>query len=303
MPSKSPERGSGGPATPTTTGTRARAPKPAAKLRAVGYVRVSTQGQAEKGMSLAHQRDRVHEYAKQRGLELVRVAEEAASGGVRDGEEFSWEHRPVLLALIDAAARREFDVLLVAKLDRLSRDYATLTVLERRLQRHGVEVVSAAEENGDGPVAEFIRGQLALVAQLERAMILERVSAGKAKRKAQGRHVHGRVPYGYRSEAGVLAPLSELVPVVRRIFERARHGDSPGQIARALNDEGVLAPQGSRWSEQGVRVILQNVAYAGERYGVKRAHEPIVSRRLFNAANAAMYARAERWRGRRTVRR
>ena len=74
-------------------------------------------------------------------------------------------------------------MLLVAKLDRLSRDYATLTVLERKLQRHGVEVVSAAEENGDGPIAEFIRGQLALVAQLERAMIVERVSAGKAKKK------------------------------------------------------------------------------------------------------------------------
>ena len=251
-------------------------------------------------MSLAHQRERIQEYARQRGYALLRIEEEAASGAVRIGEEFSWEHRPALLALMDAAAGGDYDVLLVAKLDRLSRDYATLTVLERRLQRSGVEVVSAAEENGDGPVAEFIRGQLALVAQLERAMILERVSAGKAKRKAQGRHVHGRAPFGYRSEGGVLSPIPELVPIVRTIFGRAKGGDSPGRIARALNEESIPTPQGgARWSEQGVRVILGNPVYAGERYGVKRAHQAIVSRRTFNAANAALRERARDWRRRR----
>jgi site-specific DNA recombinase len=270
--------------------------------RAIGYLRVSTAGQAERGMGLAAQRDSVEEYARAKGLHLVDVVEEAASGGVRDGEEFSWEHRPALLGVVDRAATGEFAVLVVAKLDRLSRDYATLTVLERRLQRSGVEVVSAAEESGDGPVAEFIRGQLALVAQLERAMILERVSAGKAKRKAQGRHVHGRVPYGYGSDGGVLSPVPETADIVRTMFERAKWGESPGQIARVLNRGDVPAPQGHRWSEQGVRVILQNVAYAGERYGVKRAHEPIVSRRLFNAANAALARRAAEWHERRTPR-
>lgn len=55
-------------------------------------------------------------------------------------------------------------------------------------------------------MAEFVRGQVALVAQLERAMIRDRLSAGKAKAKQAGRHIHGRVPYGYRSERGVLKP-------------------------------------------------------------------------------------------------
>ncbi len=125
-------------------------------------------------MGLEAQRDRVKEFAKTKGLDLIDVIQEAASGGVQNGEEHSWEHRPVLLELMDRAVAGGFDVLLVAKLDRLSRDYATLTVLERRLQKHGVDVVSVAEQNGDGALAEFIRGQLALVAQLERAMILMR---------------------------------------------------------------------------------------------------------------------------------
>jgi site-specific DNA recombinase len=255
--------------------------------RAVAYLRVSTQGQAERGMSLQSQRERVTEYARTKGWKLLDVVEEAASGGVKSGEEFSWQHRPGLLRILDRAERGELDVLLVAKLDRLSRDYATLTVLERRLQRHEVDVVSTAEENGDGPIAEFIRGQLALVAELERAMILERVSAGKAKKKQLGRHVHGRVPFAYTSEHGVLTPDPERASTVRRIFEEAKDGYTPGKIARGLNADLTPSPQGAQWSAKAVRRVLANPVYAGERYGVKRAHPAIVSRQLYNAVNRA----------------
>ena len=275
------------PAVPQGTAGRSAAPRSGKESprRAVAYLRVSTQGQAEHGMSLQVQRERIADYACSKGWTLLDVVEEAASGGVRGDKTLSYEHRPELLGLMERAERGELDVLLVAKLDRLSRDYATLTVLERRLQRHGVDVVSAAEENGDGPIAEFIRGQLALVAELERAMILERVSAGKAKKKQLGRHVHGRVPYGYQSERGILRPNPELTPIVRRIFNEARDGSSAGRIARGLNAEQIASPHGVMWSAKAIRRILRNPVYAGERYGVKRAHPHIVSRQLYNAVN------------------
>ena len=263
--------------------------------RAVGYLRVSTARQAERGMSLAAQRDRVESYAKSKRYTLLDVVEEAASGAVRDNEVHSWEHRPRLLALLERARAREFDVLLVAKLDRLSRDYATLIVLERRLQKAGVEVISAAEENGDGPIAEFVRGQLALVAELERSMILERVGAGKAKKKQLGRHVHGRIPYGYVSERGVLTIDEPRAEVVRRIFADVRAGDSPGRVARSLNAEGIPSPLSAQWSAKAVERVVENVAYAGERYGVKRAHPAVVSRRRFNEAAAALARRRGAW--------
>jgi hypothetical protein len=62
------------------------------------------------------------------------------SGGVQNGAEFSCEHRPVLLALIGRAGPGEYEVLLVARIDRLSRDHATLVVLGRRVERHSVSV-------------------------------------------------------------------------------------------------------------------------------------------------------------------
>ncbi len=261
--------------------------------RVIAYLRVSTALQRDEGLGLAVQRDRVEEYARAKGHELLEAVEEAASGGVRDGEEFSWEHRPVLLSLLDRAKAGEYDVLLVARLDRLSRDYPTLAVLERRLQRFGVEVVSTAEENGDGPMAEFVRGQVALVAQLERAMIRERLGAGKAKAKAQGRHVHGRVPYGYSSERGRLEPDEERAEVVRRIYADAIGGYTPGQVAKRLNRDGIVAPQGGAqgWSPAGVRVILTNAVYTGERHELKRAHPAILSRQTFNKAQSQLASR------------
>ena len=282
--------------TKTTSGPAKRRP-----LRAVAYLRVSTSGQAERGMGLQTQRDRVREHAAAKGYQLVSIVQEAASGGVQNGEEFSYEHRPVLLSLIGRAEAGDYDVLLVAKLDRLSRDFPTLAVLERRLQRFGVEVVSASEENGDGPLAEFVRGQLALVAQLERAMILERVAAGRAKRKAQGRHVQGTAPYGYRSAPAAnggrtLVPVTEGSPspidVVRRIFAAAKAGSTPGRIATDLNTDAIPGPTGKRWNRQTIRNVIENPAYAGERHGVKNAHEPIVSRRLFNASGAKLNSRS-----------
>jgi DNA invertase Pin-like site-specific DNA recombinase len=122
----------------------------------------------------------------------------------------------------------------------------------------------------------------------------ERLRRGKAAAKRQGRHVHGQAPYGYRSVRGRLETVPELVPVVRRIFERAKEGRTPGQIARELTEEGIPTATGRAraWSPRAVRNIILNPAYAGERYGVKRAHERIVTRQAWNKAQAAMRSRA-----------
>jgi hypothetical protein len=85
--------------------------------------------------------------------------------------------------------------------------------------------------------------------------------------------------------------VEELVPVVQRIYRDGGDGWTPGRIARALNRDGVPSAQGGEWKPQVVRPILTNPAYAGERYGVRNAHTPIVSRRPWNAAQAALAAR------------
>lgn len=277
--------------TPTTT---TEAPRHDRGARAVAYLRVSTAKQERDGMGLDVQRATVEEYATDHGLELLDVVVETASGGVQAGEVFSWEHRPALLAIIDRAKQeRDFQILLVPKLDRLSRDHPTLIVVERMLAQHGVEVVSASEQNGDGPIAALLRGQLALIAEFERAQIRERFAAGKARGKQHGRHVHGEHPYGFHapSRAGVLEPDPDTAPIVRRIFDLAAQGKNPSRIARVLNHEQIPSKRGKEWSRQAVHWIITNRAYIGEREGVKRAHEAIVSRKTFDDVQAQLAQR------------
>ena len=79
---------------------------------------------------------------------------------------------------------------------------------------------------------------------------------------------------------------------MQRIFRDARDGWTPGRIARALNRDSVPSAQGGFWKPQVVRSILTNPVYVGERYGVRNAHEAIISRRVWKAAQAALAARA-----------
>ena len=260
--------------------------------RAIGYLRVSTRGQAEKGMGLEAQRKRVLDYTSERGYELLEVVQEAASGAVQNGELFSHQHRPVLTSLIARAGRREYDVLLVASFDRLSRDYMSLLFLKRLLKTYGVETVSTLEENGNGDaVGELIERVIAAIHEFERKRLLERIKAGKERKRETGRGIGGTTPYGYTSRAGELSPASDLVAVVRRIFEQAKDGDTPGKIADSLNADAIPSPSGGSWNRTTVRNVIENPVYAGERYGVKKAHEAIVSRQLFNRANDALRAR------------
>jgi DNA invertase Pin-like site-specific DNA recombinase len=273
-------------------------------LRTIAYLRVSTVNQAERGMGLDAQRETVRQYASDERLELVELVEEAASGAAREGELFSLEHRPVLSELVARAERGNFDVLLVASLDRLSRDQVEQLYLKRLLARFNVSVVSAAgETNGNGDaIGELIERLIGAVHDFDRKRILERMQSGKREARRRGRQAEGYAPYGYRSvpaegggrtleavEAGDPSPSE----VVRWIFTQAKSGLSPGRIAAELNRKEIPPPRSREkgWNRQTLRNIIENPVFAGERHGVKRAHPAIVSRRLWNAAQAALRSR------------
>jgi site-specific DNA recombinase len=267
--------------------------------RAIGYARVSTQGQADRGMGLRAQVARIRELARDERLELAEIVQEAASAAVREGELTSLEHRPELNTLLRRAERGDFATLIVASFDRLSRDQLDAQLIKRWFGKYGVACVSAAgEANGaEGPLAELIDRILGAIHDFDRKRILERVRAGKDERRRQGRHVGGPVPFGYRvaaaSEGGkILEAIEELRPIVLRIFRDAARGLSPGRIAQALNDEKVRGPTHGEWQRQTVRNVIENRAYRGELHGMANAHEAIVSPRLWNAANRALKSRA-----------
>ena len=148
-------------------------------MRVALYARVST---VDKGQDPEVQLDDLREYAARRGFEVVAEFVDFASGA-RNG-------RPEYQRMFDAARKRRFDVLLVWRYDRFARSMQELVNALEEFRTVGIDFISY-RENADTTTAQgkLIFGIMARLAEFERALISERVRAGMARAKTQGKHV------------------------------------------------------------------------------------------------------------------
>jgi len=199
-------------------------------VRAIGYVRVSTEDQRQRGVSLAAQREQVRDFCKGRRWELVEVfADEGASGkgldraGLREARRALEEHRAA--------------VLVVTKLDRLSRSVRDIFALvEEEFTQNGASLVSIAE-NLDATTAmgKAFLGILAVLAQMERELISERTRGALAHIKREGRYL-GRVPFGKRLDRrGRLVTDREAAKALRRARRLRAKGASWREITERMD--------------------------------------------------------------------
>jgi site-specific DNA recombinase len=128
-------------------------------MRTALYLRVSTGRQAENDLSIPDQRRQAEAYCAAKGWTVVREFEERGASATDD-------KRPAFQDMIDAACRAEdgpgFDVVVVHSYSRFFRDAFKLEFYLRRLQKHGVRVVSMTQETGDDPMSQMVRKILAL---------------------------------------------------------------------------------------------------------------------------------------------
>lgn len=150
----------------------------------------------------------------------------------------------------------------------------------------------SVEDNFDGSTAmgRFAIGILTLIAELELERITENWDTANQKAVERGVHVSGTTPVGYRrDEKKRLAPVEPDASVVRDVFQRRAHGESWTALADFLSASGVKSSKGnSSWSVTGVSSLIRNRVYLGEArggsYNNPDAHEPIVTRAEFDAA-------------------
>lgn len=212
----------------------------------VAYIRVSTDEQAVSGLGLQAQRDAITAEAARRGVPVVAVYEDAGLSGK------SLDHRPGLAAaLVDLDSGRG-SVLMVAKLDRLSRSVHDATGLLIRADRAGWALVACDSPIDTSTAAGMAMTQImATFAELERRLIGERTSAALRVRKAQGVRL-GR-------------PVSDHVgeQIAARIRVQRDGGASWPAIAAALNNENVPTAQGgAKWWPATVRGVYLRTAGA-----------------------------------------
>lgn len=222
--------------------------------RAAVYIRVSTQEQAQEGYSVGEQKERLIAYCKAQDWLIADIY-------VDGGYTGSNLNRPGIQKLM--AETDKFDVVLVYKLDRLSRSQRdTLYLIEEIFLPNNVDFVSMQESfDTSSPFGKAMIGLLAVFAQLEREQIKERTKMGRiARAKAGLYHGGGYIPigYDYDHEAGKLVINPYEAEQVRKIFEWYLSGGSLKSITDRLQDEGFTNKYGSYSSWSSVRYILEN---------------------------------------------
>jgi site-specific DNA recombinase len=246
------------------------------------YIRVSTQEQAQEGYSVGEQKERLIAYCKAHDWLIADIYVDGGFTG-------SNINRPGMQKLI--AETDKFDVVLVYKLDRLSRSQRdTLHLIEEIFLPNDVDFVSMQESfDTSSPFGRAMIGLLAVFAQLEREQIKERTKMGRVARAKSGlHHGGGFIPIGYDYADGKLTVNKYEAEQVRKIFEWYLGGGSLKSVSERLQAEGYTNRYGSYNSWSSIRNILENQTYLGRiHFGdvvVNDTHEAIISLEQFEAA-------------------
>jgi site-specific DNA recombinase len=224
-------------------------------MRAIGYARVSTDKQADSGVSLEAQQEKIRAMAVVQGAalqDLIVDAGESAKTLDRPGMER-------LLALVDA---RKVDTVIIAKLDRLTRSVKDLALLLERFTRRGVALVSVAESLDTNTAAgRLVLNIMVSVSQWEREAIGERTRDAMAHMKAT-RQAYSPTPYGFERNGDKLDTADDEQGTVQQIRQWHRAGWTLRKIAGELNRLGVATKNGgAAWYASTVRRIVTNKLY------------------------------------------
>lgn len=234
----------------------------------IGYARVSGKRQYTDGHSIDAQKKEIRAYCAERGWILLGIVVEVFSGW------YLIERRKLAKLREDYIKTERVHVLLVWKLDRLSRDNDHATLLAYECAQHHVRIESCTEKFDDTPVGVLIRQVYAFSSSLERTKIIERVKSGQLLRSDEGLLFGGGVPrYGWmwgdkgNKKKAVWLHNPQTMPVVKRIYEMyVIENLSYRKIAARLNEEKIKAPRGGGWTAPMVANIIKDPKYKGEAY-------------------------------------
>ena len=225
-------------------------------MKAVIYARYSSDSQREE--SIEGQIRECTEYAERSGIMVLRsYIDRALSARTADRPEFQ--------RMIADSSRKLFDMVIVWKLDRFSRDRYDSAHYKRILKKNGVKVVSAKENISDGPEGIILESMLEGYAEYYSAELSEKIQRGQKDNALKCKNNGGNTPLGYVvGSDGILAIDPLTAPLVTEIFTRYDGGEGISEITKSLNDRGLKTKKGKAFKIGGVSLILKNRKYIGE---------------------------------------
>ena len=220
-------------------------------MKVIGYVRVSTDKQADLGVSLEAQAEKIRAMAVVHSSELLDII---VDGG-ESAKSLNRRGMQRLLTLVDSGA---IAAVIVAKLDRLTRSVKDLCTLLERFEQRGVALVSVAESLDTGSAAgRLVLNVMTAVSQWEREAIGERTRDALSHKRRNGERV-GNIRFGYRlcADGKHVEHEPGEQAVIAAINDMRGTGTSLRRIARNLNERGWRTRRGSDWRLESVARVL-----------------------------------------------
>ena len=285
-------------------------PSPTPELRiGAAYIRVSTDDQLE--YSPESQLEKIQTYAKANGIiippEYIFMEEEGRSG--RSTKKRTEFNRMIGTAKLKP---KPFDVLLLWKFSRFARSREDSILYKSMLRRDlGIEVVSVSEPIGEDKMSILIEAMIEAMDEYYSINLAEEVRRGMTQRAKAGRP-NTYAPIGYRMQDGAYVPDPDTAPIVRKIYEDFVGGRGLLQISHELTTLGVRSRFGNPIDNRGIKYILRNPVYIGkvrwtptgrtrrvwdnpDTITIDGGHEPLISRELYDQAQALLDERERRY--------
>lgn len=236
-------------------GAAARKKPKETQANGVIYARYSSHGQQEQ--SIDGQLRDCYEYARREGLVVVGEYIDRAISGKTDD-------RPDFQHMIEDAAKKQFQYVIVWKLDRFARNRFDSAVHKATLKKYGVKVISATENISDEPEGILLEGLMESLAEYYSANLSKHVKRGLRESVIRGTYTGGIPPYGFKVVDKKLVADEVKAPIIRYVFEQYAKGVPKKKIMDDLTARGVLNYSGKPLTLSCLQHALHNTKYIGK---------------------------------------
>ena len=222
---------------------------------AVVYARYSSHSQGEQ--SIEGQLAAAQKYAEAKGYTIIHEYIDRAMTGRND-------NRDAFQQMLSDCAKRQFQVIIVWKVDRFGRNREEITFNKYRAKKHGVRVEYVAETIPEGSEGVILESVLEGMAEYYSLQLSQNIRRGNREAAKKGRFTGGRIPLGYAlNDQHEFIIDTKTAPIVRRIFAAYAGGKTVTEIIRELNAEGLRTRSGQPFTHNSLSRMLKNEKYIG----------------------------------------
>ena len=220
------------------------------------YLRFSSERQKEQSIE-GQLRDCIS-YCKIKGYRIVAIYVDRATTARKDVEK-----RVYFQQMISDSVHREWQYVIVWKLDRFSRNREDSAVFKMRLRKNGVKVESATENISKNPEGIILEAVLEGIAEYYSADLSQKITRGMRESALKCQCVGGHIPLGYKIEDHKLVVDPETAHIVQEAFQLYANGETVAEICRMFNAKGYRTAKGVEFNRNSFKSMFRNERYIG----------------------------------------